>query len=75
MKDEIEEITRKIFTKSQLKKAFTERELKEMFENDNFYKPETLWFTKEMIEADIPRIIKIIKSSDNEVNPNQEIRK
>lgn len=57
----IEEVKKKIFTKGNLKKAFTERELKDIVENDNFYKPETLWFTKEMIENDLPRIIKIIK--------------
>ncbi len=57
----IEEVRRRIFTKGNLKKAFSEREIKELIENDNFYKPETLWFTKEMIEADIPRLIKIMK--------------
>ena len=57
----IENIRNKILNKSTLKKAFIERELKELVINDNFYQPETLWFTKEMIEGDLPRVIKIIK--------------
>ncbi len=57
----LKEIGRRIFNKRNLKKGFQEYEIKELVENDNFYKPEQIWFTKEMIEADLPRIIKIIK--------------
>jgi len=69
-------IKMRIFNRRNLKKAFTERELREMLSNDNFYKPETLWFTKEMIESDLPRIIKIIeelkaklKERENDILP------
>ncbi len=60
----IENIKNKIFNKRFIKKSFIEREIKELVMNDNFYKPETLWFTKEMIEGDLPRIIKIIEGYD-----------
>jgi len=66
-KEFIETIKQKIFTNTNIKKGFVERELKELIENDNFYKPETIWFTKEQIEADIPRIIKIISENLNKL--------
>ena len=59
--EKVENLVEKIFSRRTIKKGFTERELKEMLENDNFYKPETIWFTKEMIEADIPRLNMIFK--------------
>ena len=60
MEDLIERITEKIFTRRTLKRAFTEEELRELVKDEVFYKSTQLWFTKEMIEADIPRIIKIV---------------
>ncbi|KKN67006.1 hypothetical protein LCGC14_0465600 [marine sediment metagenome] len=73
--EEIEDIKKRIFTRRNLKKAFTERELKELMINDNFYKPETLWFTKEMIESDIPRIIKVIKEHSSKSSNKKETKK
>jgi len=61
----LERVKEKIFNRRNLKRGFVERELKEMVDNENFYKPETIWFTKEMIEADLPRMIKIITESED----------
>ncbi len=58
-----EEVKRRIFTKSMMKNAFTEEELKSLIENDNFYEPNCVWFSKKSLEEQIPRIIKIFQDN------------
>ena len=59
----IEETRRRIFTKSMLRKGFEEHDLKDLVMNDNFYQPDTIWFTKEQLEQQIPRLIKIFRDN------------
>tara|TARA_Y100000310_G_scaffold67692_2_gene63073 strand:- start:8958 stop:9182 length:225 start_codon:yes stop_codon:yes gene_type:complete len=58
-----EEVKRRIFTKSMMRNAFTEEELKRLTENENFYESDGLWFSKTSLEQQIPRLIKIFRDN------------
>ena len=59
--EKVDDLSNRIFNRRTIKKGFTERELKELLESDSFFKADQIWFTKEMIEADIPRLNMIFK--------------